>query len=129
MKLLVTGASGFIGRNVLLRVPRDWSVFAAYHRTPGLEPFVETNGLTHVRPVRCDLTDASDVTSLVRTTGALDACLHLAANGDPAQSAVRPAWDLQLNTLAFVTLLEQLTVRHVVYVSSGAVYDGLRGPV
>ena len=26
MKLLVTGASGFIGHNVLLRAPRDWEI-------------------------------------------------------------------------------------------------------
>ena len=38
---LVTGASGFIGHNVLLRAPRDWEIVAVYHSTPGLEAFVE----------------------------------------------------------------------------------------
>ena len=40
MRLVVTGASGFIGRNVLLRAPRDWEIVAVAHRTPGLEAFV-----------------------------------------------------------------------------------------
>ncbi len=40
MRLIVTGASGFIGRNVLLRAPRDWDIVAVAHRTPGLEAFV-----------------------------------------------------------------------------------------
>jgi len=134
MRLLLTGASGFIGRNVLLRAPRDWEILAVHHHT-ALDGFLSRHQLTHVRPLRCDLTSAREVSALVRDADAthgsagIDACLYLAANGDPAQSADRPAWDLQLNTLALVTLLEQIRVGHLVYVSSGAVYDGLSGPV
>ncbi len=46
MKLVVTGASGFIGHNVLLRAPREWEIVAVYHRTPGLEEFVKAQGLS-----------------------------------------------------------------------------------
>lgn len=130
MKLIVTGASGFIGHNVLLRAPRDWEIVAVYHRTPGLEALVREHGLIHVRPVRCDLLDPLDVQALARECGGrADAVLYLAANGDPAASAERPRWDLESNTLALVTFLEHCPAEHVVYVSSGAVYDGLRGPV
>ena len=130
MRLVVTGASGFIGHNVLLRAPREWTVYAVYHSTPGLEAFVAQHGLTHVRPVRCDLLNASEVQALARTIGGKpDAMLYLAANGDPAASAERPRWDLESNTLAFVTCLEHCPADHVVYLSSGAVYDGLSGPV
>jgi nucleoside-diphosphate-sugar epimerase len=129
MRVLVTGASGFVGRNVLLRAPRDWQVVAVYHNTGGLDAFIARHGLTHVRALRCDLTDPADVGGLSREAGAVDACLYLAANGDPAASSQRPAWDLQLNTLALVTCLEHIPVGHFVYVSSGAVYDGLQGPV
>jgi nucleoside-diphosphate-sugar epimerase len=79
--------------------------------------------------VRCDLTDAASVSRLAEGDAVFDACLYLAANGDPAKSADRPAWDLQLNTLALVTCLERIRVGHIVYVSSGAVYDGLTGAV
>src|SRR5262249_38621744 len=41
----------------------------------------------------------------------------------------RPRWDLELNTLALVNVLEHQPADRVVYVSSGAVYDGLRGAV
>jgi UDP-glucose 4-epimerase len=129
MRLIVTGASGFIGRNVLLRAPRDWEIVAVAHRTPDLDAFVEQQRLANVRVVRCDLTDAAAVRALAAETGRADAALYLAANGDPAVSAERPRWDLELNTLAPVTFLEHCPVDHLVYFSSGAVYDGLIGPV
>ena len=130
MKLLLTGASGFIGHNVLLRAPREWEIVAVYNRTPGLEDFVKAQKLSHVRPVNCDLLNEDEVRSLARAIGSKpDAMLYLAANGDPAASAERPRWDLESNTLAFVTCLEHCPADHVVYLSSGAVYDGLAGPV
>ena len=129
MKLLLTGASGFIGHNVLLRAPRDWEIVAVYHRTPGLEQFVAAQGLTNVRVEQCDLLDAAAVKALAVRVGRPDAMLYLAANGDPAASAERPRWDLDSNTVAFVTTLEHCPADHVVYVSSGAVYDGLKGAV
>lgn len=130
MRVVVTGASGFIGHNVLLRAPREWTIFAVYHSTPGLEGFVKEYGLTNVHPVKCDLMSAADVSALSRRIGGKpDAMLYLAANGDPAVSAKRPRWDLESNTVSFVNTLEQCPADHVVYVSSGAVYDGLQGAV
>jgi nucleoside-diphosphate-sugar epimerase len=129
MRLLLTGASGFIGRNVLLRAPREWEIVAVAHRTE-LESFVVDHGLKHVRVIRCDLTDPADVQGLSARVGQRpDAMLYLAANGDPAVSAEHPRRDLDSNTTSLVTCLEHCPADHVVYVSSGAVYDGLVGPV
>jgi len=129
VKLLLTGASGFIGRNVLLRAPRDWEIVAVYNRTTDLPAFVADRNLTRVTAVACDLVDADAVRDLGRRVGRADAVLHLAANGDPAVSAERARWDLELNTVAVVNVLEQIAIYRMVYMSSGAVYDGLRGPV
>src|SRR2546426_9815912 len=129
MRVVVTGASGFIGRNVLLRAPRDWEIVAVAHRTPGLDAFVSEHGLAQVRVVTCDLTDAAAVRRLAGEIGRADAALYLAANGDPAASAERPRWDLESNPLALVGFVERCAPRHLVYVSSGAVYDGLDGAV
>jgi UDP-glucose 4-epimerase len=129
MHLVVTGASGFIGRNVLRRAPREWQVTAVAHRTPGLEAFVADEDLDHVHVVRVDLTDAAATRAAAERAGRADAVLYLAANGDPAASAERPRWDLESNTLALVTFLEHWPADHLVYLSSGAVYDGLAGAV
>ncbi|PYQ95028.1 MAG: hypothetical protein DMF96_23885 [Acidobacteria bacterium] len=104
MRVIVTGASGFIGRNVLLRAPRDWEITAVYHRADVLEAFVAAHGLSHhVTPVRCDLMNPADMAGLTQAVGGrADAVLNF---------------------------LEHCPVDHVVYVSSGAVYDGLTGPV
>jgi UDP-glucose 4-epimerase len=132
MRLLVTGASGFLGRNVLLQAPASWEIVAVYHEALDFPAFVAREGWRHVQAVRCDLTNPSDVRALraaAEGAGAVDAALYLAANGDPAASARDPLRDLRLNTVALVTFLEHCPVPRLIYLSSGAVYDGLAGEV
>ena len=129
MRFVVTGASGFIGRNVLRRAPRDWQITALYHQTRDLPSFVAQYGLTNVTPIACDLLDGDAVSAAAARAGRADAVLYLAANGDPARSAEHPRLDLELNTVAFVNFLERWPADRVVYISSGAVYDGLSGTV
>lgn len=129
MRLLITGASGFIGRNVLVRAPRDWEIVAVYNAAADFPAFVEREQLVHVRAVRCDLTSPTDVQALRAAAGTIDAALYLAANGDPAASVRDPLRDLRMNTVAVLTFLEHCPAPHLVYLSSGAVYDGLSGIV
>jgi UDP-glucose 4-epimerase len=130
MRVVVTGASGFLGRNVLLRVPRSWDITALFHRTTDLDAFVRAHSLNHVRAVHCDLSSESDVREVARIVGGrADAALYLAANGDPAAASEQPRWDLESNTATLLTFLEHCPTEHLVFASSGAVYDGLRGPV
>ena len=129
MRLLVTGASGFLGRNLLVGAPREWEIVATYCAADDFQRFVDAERLENVRPVRCDLTNADDVAALRLSAGRIDRALYLAANGDPAASARDPLRDLRLNTQALLTFLEHCPVPHLVYLSSGAVYDGLAGVV
>ncbi len=129
MRLLLTGASGFLGRNVLLRAPRDWQITATYREAADFPDFLTRENLPHVRACHCDLTAPADVRALIGAAGGIDAALYLAANGDPAVSVRDPLGDLRSNTQAVLTFLAHCPVPHLVYVSSGAVYDGLSGPV
>lgn len=130
MRLLVTGASGFLGRNFLLASDRTWNIEAVYHNAVDFPAFVMGRGLHHVRPHRCDLSSAPDVRGLADTLSErFDSILYLAANSDPALSAVDPGTDLAAGPVALVNLLSTFRCGRLVYLSSGAVYDGLRGEV
>jgi nucleoside-diphosphate-sugar epimerase len=129
VRLLVTGASGFIGRNLLGAVPPDWKVTATFHRSEGFPDFVAGRGLRHVSPVRVDLARDDPETLATRLGAEHDAAVFLAANGDPALSVGAPRMDLAANTLSVVALLERIRIGRLVFVSSGAVYDGTQGGV
>jgi nucleoside-diphosphate-sugar epimerase len=129
MKMLVTGASGFVGRNLLAALPRDWAVTAAYNRDASFPEFVRKRGLSQVTPLRVDLSDAGAVAALDERQRSYDACVYLAANGDPAYSEKAPAEDLQANAASMVNVTSHCRFGHLLFFSSGAVYDGLQGTV
>ena len=129
MRILVTGASGFIGKNLLLGLPQDWQVVAQYCRSTTLSAFVNRARLTNITLLQADLTTNKGIDEVAALSSTFDCCVFLAANGDPAVSAERPAFDLTSNTLTLVKLLEKVRFGKFIYFSSGAVYDGLSGPV
>ncbi len=130
MRLLVTGASGFLGRNVLLSSNPAWTIDAVYHGAGDFPEFVSGHALGHVAVHRCDLSSGRAVRELAGVLpDRFDAILHLAANSDPARSAADPATDLAAGPMALVNVLSAFRCDRFVYFSSGAVYDGLRGLV
>lgn len=129
MRILVTGASGFIGKNLLLVLPQDWQVVAQYCRSTTLAAFVDGARRTNTALLQADLTTDKGIDDVAALSPTFDCCVFLAANGDPALSAEWPAFDLTSNTLTVVKLLEKVRFGKFIYFSSGAVYDGLKGPV
>jgi UDP-glucose 4-epimerase len=131
MRLLITGAAGFMGRNALLAVPHSWQVTALYRpgNTDFLD-FVEGHQLHHVQPVACDLTDVCQVEQAVDQVGkSFDSCLALASNTSIPLSIEQPVKDLITNASGLIHLLQCCSFDHLVYLSSGAVYIGLGGLV
>src|SRR5438309_11020252 len=94
MRLLVTGASGFIGRNLLLAVPTGWPVLATYNRSVDFVDFVARQGLRHVEPLAVDLAHEGAGARIAALSREFDGCVFLAANGDPARSVEDPKRDL-----------------------------------
>ncbi len=113
----------------MIGLPVRWDVTAIYRSASDFVDFLQSNSLHHVKPVQLDLCDAEAVKQLSPEHKKFDACLYLAANGDPALSVANPSKDLIDNTLSLINLLAEIEVGHMVYFSSGAVYDGLQGGV
>ena len=130
MNLLLTGASGFLGRNVLLRAPADWRIVALYSQDQGFPSFVAGLQRPGITAVRCNLLADAEIAALVDQHGTdWDCCLYFAAKVDIPWSVRDPNGDLLANTVPLVNLLERVRVDRFVYLSSGAVYDGLKGEV
>jgi len=127
MRLLVTGASGFIGRNLLLKVPRDWDVVATYHKSGDFERFVMEKALENVRVVNVDLADAVD--TKWKLEGEFDCAVHLAANTDLPLCAKNPHEDLRMNVGTLLNTVKSAKIRDLIFISSGAVYDDHTGLV
>jgi len=129
MRILVAGGSGFIGKNLLLTIPKDYDLVATYHNSPDFLDFLRRNSLNHITPVQIDLSSKDEVGKICKLAKTFDKCVYLVANGNPAVSVTKPAFDLVSNCLTLVNLLEEVCFEQFIYFSSGAVYDGLVGPV
>lgn len=129
MRILVTGASGFLGRNLLLSFPKHYQIYATYLNSVDFPTFLREHQLGQVTALRIDLAQPNSGKMVAKHCCDFDCCVFLAANGDPAVSVTNPALDLSSNTLSMLSLLESVSVQRFLFFSSGAVYDGLKGPV
>jgi nucleoside-diphosphate-sugar epimerase len=127
-RVLITGASGFIGRNLLEALDPSWDVVALWHTSASFPRFVERLRRPALRAVRCDLADAPAADETFGAVGdAFDLVFHLAARVDIPGSIADPARDLRCNALTALTLVKRVRAGHLVFVSSGAVYEGQVG--
>jgi len=130
MDIILTGASGFLGRNFLLRAPADWRILALYRNDAAFPQFVCDLHRPNVAAAQCDLADAAQVAALAGRYGReWESCLYLSAKVDIPWSVREPKEDLLQNTVPLLNLLEAFHFGRFVYFSSGAVYDGLKGEV
>jgi len=130
VKVLVTGAAGFIGMHLAERLERDGADVTG---VDNFDPYYDV-GLKRARAarlasagVRCetlDLADASATLALIRD-GRFSHVAHLAAQPGVRYSLVNPAAYLRNNIDAFAAVLEgcrQAQIGHLVYASSSSVY-------
>jgi nucleoside-diphosphate-sugar epimerase len=130
MNIILAGASGFLGRNLLLKMAQSHSVMALYCQSKDFPDFIKANRCDNVIPVKIDLQKDDEVKLLAEKIGReYDTAIYLAANSDPQVSSVNPALDINSNTISLIHFLSHFRMNRVVYFSSGAVYDGLEGLV
>jgi UDP-glucuronate 4-epimerase len=133
MKVLVTGAAGFIGMHVVQGLlARGAEVVGvdnlnAYYDVSLKEArLARLEGLPGFRFVRLDIADAQTLEALFRREG-FPRVVHLAAQAGIRYSLENPQAYVQSNLVGFANILESCrhgNVEHLVYASSSSVYGG-----
>jgi len=130
MKVLVTGAAGFIGMHLALRLRRDGidvagvDNFDPYYDVALKRARAEQLGRAGVRCDSLDLAEAAATAGVVRD-GKFTHVAHLAAQPGVRYSLVNPGAYLRNNIVAFGAVLEacrHARIAHLVYASSSSVY-------
>jgi nucleoside-diphosphate-sugar epimerase len=130
LNILVVGASGFIGKNLLLKIPHEWRVFGTYRADTTFPEFLEKNELRNVCPIKCDLENTIEVKDALNgIESPIDVCVYLAANTNVRKLAEEPILDVSTNLAPLLNFLGYFKGRRLVFFSSGAVYMGLEGSV
>ncbi len=133
MKILVTGAAGFIGMHVSLALlARGDEVVGVDNLNDYYDPALKTARLARLQPqarfrfVRLDVADREGMTALF-TTEKFDGAVHLAAQAGVRYSLQNPHAYIDSNVAGFTNVLEgcrHAGVGHLVYASSSSVYGG-----
>jgi dTDP-4-dehydrorhamnose reductase len=120
-KLLVTGASGFLGFNVCRAARRRWDVCGVY--------FMHDVQIEGVTTMRCDLREQASVERVFREC-APDAVVHCAAYPDPNKCEKDPQESFLVNVLASAAVAGLAAKRGIpcAFTSSDLVFDGTEPP-
>ena len=120
-KLLVTGASGFLGWNLCQIAAASWDVYGTYS--------ARSIAILGVTTLAIDLTNSETLKQLFQDIQP-DAVIHLAAQSSPNVCEQQPAASHQLN-VAVPTLIADLCADRELpcaFASSEMVFDGLNAP-
>lgn len=131
MKILVTGAAGFIGFHLANRLLRDgFQVYGIDNLSPYYDVSLKQARLAQLQPYTgftfqtLDLSDRSGIAQLFQTH-AFDYVVNLAAQAGVRYSLENPWAYVDSNISGFVNLLEgcrQTQVKHLVFASSSSIY-------
>ncbi|HAY09863.1 MAG TPA: protein CapI, partial [Thauera sp.] len=133
MKILVTGAAGFIGMHTTERLlARGDQVVGLDNLNDYYDPSLKEARLARLAPhpqfrfVKLDVADRAGMERLFAEEG-FDRVIHLAAQAGVRYSLQNPHAYVDSNLVGFMNILEgcrHARVKHLVYASSSSVYGG-----
>jgi UDP-glucose 4-epimerase len=123
-RAFVTGASGFIGSNLVDRLlAAGWSVTGYDNFSTGHREFI-TDASRH-KEFKLVEGDVLDTALLTTAMAGSDIVFHLAANADVRFGLQHPRKDLDQNTIATFSVLEAMRasgVKDIAFSSTGSIY-------
>lgn len=120
-KLLITGASGFLGWNLCQIARQDWKIYGTY-----FSHFIEISGVTGVKVDLRDFPALKQMFQLIKP----DAVIHLAAQSSPNFCQNYPQESQLINVTVSCNLAELCAEASIpcVFTSTDLVFDGLNPP-
>ncbi len=120
-KLLVTGASGFLGWNLCQLAQSEWQVYGTY--------WTHESSLPRIDFVKIDLSNLQVLKELLAAIKP-DAILHLAAQSQPNFCQKNPDISYQVNVICSVSLANLAGELQIpfVFTSTDLVFDGTKAP-
>jgi dTDP-4-dehydrorhamnose reductase len=120
-KLLITGASGFLGYNVCQYARNNWQVYATYY-----------SNKTHLDNVNYVKLNINNILELPAIFGQIkpDAVIHLAAASKPNYCQNNPEDAYKINVIASLNIAKLCATLNIpcVFTSTDLVFDGLNPP-
>ncbi|MCU0570062.1 MAG: NAD(P)-dependent oxidoreductase [Oculatellaceae cyanobacterium Prado106] len=120
-KLIITGASGFLGWHLCRLLRSQWDIYGTYQRHPLDFP--------DIQGIPLDLADSAALVEFFRGVQP-DAVIHTAALSSPNACQEQPELSYRLNVVATAELASLCAAAQVplVFTSSEQVFDGMRSP-
>jgi dTDP-4-dehydrorhamnose reductase len=120
-KILVTGASGFLGSNFCNQYLDEYSIYAIWNKNPIEVP--------HINAYKTDITNKTELEKLIDKINP-DTIIHLAAYSDPNQCQLHPAISEKINIEASENIAALCIQRGIgmVFSSTDLVFDGKSAP-
>lgn len=120
LNVAILGASGFIGKNLMLSLPSNWNTFAFYNTNKDFPAFIKENDINAIL-IKKDLSTNFKVTK--RYPKHFDLVISLLGNTKHTPEEIEPMYSLRCDPLAIESFFKKFSCKKLIYFSSTAIYE------